>query len=117
MLAGIEGSLLYNNGPYQYTQTQMWLMVYQLIPRLDLNYLKYGRYLDIFISHAPPWGIHDQSDLAHQGIKAFRWLIESFQPKYHLHGHTVDYLNNEKQISQLGNTTIINVTGYKVIEV
>ena len=117
LLAGIEGSLLYNNGPYQYTQNQMWMMVYRLVPRLAVNYLKYGRYLDIFVSHAPPWGIHDQPDLAHQGIKAFRWLIESFQPKYHLHGHTMDYLSGERQISQLGNTTIINVTGYKVIEV
>jgi Icc-related predicted phosphoesterase len=91
-------------------------MVYQLVPKLMLNYMKYGRFLDILVTHAPPWKIHDQSDPAHQGVKAFRWLIEAFQPKYHLHGHTVNYLNNERQISRLGETTIINVTGYEVIE-
>ena len=117
LLAGIEGSLLYNYGPYQYTQSQMWLMVYQLVPKLMLNYIKHGRFLDVFVTHAPPWQIHDQDDPAHQGVKAFRWLIESFQPKYHLHGHTTDYLSSERQITELGKTTVINVTGYDVIEV
>jgi Icc-related predicted phosphoesterase len=116
LLAGIEGSLLYNYGPYQYTQSQMWWMVYRLVPRLVINYWKYGRFLDIFVTHAPPWKIHDQDDPAHQGVKAFRWLIESFQPKYHLHGHTMDYLHNERQVTRLGKTTIMNVTGYEVID-
>jgi Icc-related predicted phosphoesterase len=117
LLAGIEGSLLYNYGPYQYTQAQMWLMVYRLVPKLIMNYIKYGRYLDVFVTHAPPWNIHDQADLAHKGIKAFRWLIKSFKPKLHLHGHTKDYLSNQRQISRFGETTVINVTGYHVIEV
>ena len=117
LLAGIEGSLLYNYGPYQYTQAQMWRLVYRLVPKLLINYMRYGRFLDIFVTHAPPWKIHDQDDLAHQGIKAFRWLIENFKPKFHLHGHTTNYLSNERQVSKLGETTIINVTGYDVIEV
>ena len=117
LLAGIEGSLLYNHGPYQYTQAQMWWMVYRLVPKLLINYMRYGRFLDIFVTHAPPWKIHDQDDLAHQGIKAFRWLIENFKPKFHLHGHTTNYLSNERQVSKLGKTTIINVTGYDVVEV
>ena len=42
ILAGIEGSLRYKPGPYQYSQIQMWLMVFSLIPRLIWNkrYLK-----------------------------------------------------------------------------
>ena len=51
LLAGIEGSVLYNYGPYQYSQSQMWLMVWSMIPGLMLNKLRYGRYLDIFITH------------------------------------------------------------------
>jgi len=117
LIAGIEGSLVYNYGPYQYTQAQMWAMVYQLVPKLMINYLRYGRFLDIFVTHAPPWKIHDQPDQAHQGVKAFRWLVESFQPKFHLHGHTSNYLSRQKMVTQLGKTTIIHINGYKEIEI
>ena len=87
ILAGVEGSLRYREGPFQYTQTEMWMNVLRIVPTLLVNRVLYGRGLDIFISHAPPWGIHDKPDLPHQGIKAFRWLIETFKPRYHFHGH------------------------------
>ena len=87
LLAGMEGSLRYNTGPYQYTQAEYWSMVLSLVPRLLWNKAVLGRYLDIFIAHAPPYHIHDDTDLAHTGIQAFRWLIRVFQPTYFLHGH------------------------------
>ena len=55
LLAGVEGSLRYNNGPNQYTQGEMWTMVLQMVPALLINKLRFGRYLDIFVSHAPSW--------------------------------------------------------------
>ncbi len=115
-MAGIEGSLLYNYGPHQYTQSQMWEMVFKLVPSLFFNYLRYNRFLDIFVTHAPPWHINDQEDLPHQGIKAFRWFLEVFQPRYHLHGHTHDYLNRNAVETQFAHTDVINVTGYQIIE-
>jgi hypothetical protein len=72
----------------------------------------YGRYLDIFISHAPPWGIHDQPDLPHQGIKAFRWLLETFRPRYHFHGHIHVYRQDVQTVSQYLSTTVINTYGF-----
>ena len=54
LLAGIEGCLRYNYGPYQYTQLDMWMMVFRLVPGLMLNKIRYGRYLDIFVTHAAP---------------------------------------------------------------
>ncbi|MCJ7622137.1 MAG: hypothetical protein MUO76_01445, partial [Anaerolineaceae bacterium] len=85
--AGIEGSVRYRSGPFQYSQAEMWWYVWRLAASLFVNRLRYGRFLDIFVSHAPAWEIHDATDLAHQGIKAFRWLIKVFQPAIHLHGH------------------------------
>lgn len=116
ILAGIEGSVLYNYGPYQYTQIQMWQFAFRLVPILFFNYLHYHRFLDILVTHAPPWHINDQEDLPHQGIKAFRWLLEVFKPRYHLHGHTRDYLNPDSGMTKFGRTEVINVTGYKIIE-
>lgn len=115
LLAGIEGSLNYNNGRYQYTQGEMWHMVWGLVPRLMINHMLYGRYLDIFITHAPPWKIHDKEDLPHQGIKAFRWLIQKFKPTYHLHGHVHIYQQYDVTETQLGGTQIINTYGYKTL--
>ena len=87
LLAGIEGSIRYNNGPHQYSQSEMWRMAFGLVPGLLINRMRFGRYLDILVTHAPPYKIHDASDLPHVGIKAFRWLIDVFKPLYHLHGH------------------------------
>jgi Icc-related predicted phosphoesterase len=117
LMAGIEGSLLYNGGEHQYTQTQMWTMVLKLVPALLWNKHRYGHFLDIFVSHAPPWGIHDQDDRAHQGIKAFSWLIKTFQPTYHLHGHVHVYSPATVTETTVGNTLILNTYGYQKITV
>ena len=89
ILAGVEGSLRYRFGRFQYTQSEMWAHVLSLVPMFLLNRLIYGRAVDVIITHSPPAGIHDQSDLPHQGIKAFRWLIDVFQPRYFFHGHVI----------------------------
>ncbi len=116
LLAGIEGSVRYNKGDHQYTQAEMWGMVFDLIPGLIYNRIRYGRFLDIFVTHAPPWSIHDMDDLPHHGIKAFRWLIKVFKPKYHLHGHIHVYHNNMVTQTQVGNTCVLNCYGYREID-
>jgi Icc-related predicted phosphoesterase len=113
IMAGIEGSIKYNNrGQHQYTQTEMWGHVISLVPGLLFNKVRHGRYLDIFVTHAPPWGIHDKDDLTHQGIKAFCWLINNFQPKYHLHGHIHVYHDETQTVTQLNQTQVINSYGF-----
>lgn len=115
LLAGIEGSLRYNLSNHQYSQTEMWGFVLNLIPRLLFNRLWYGRFLDIFVSHAPAWQIHDQQDLPHRGIKAFRWLVDVFQPTYHLHGHIHVYRNDAVTETRVKKTTVLNCYGYREI--
>lgn len=115
LMAGIEGSVRYNQGPYQYSQGEMWAMVLAMVPRLLFNRIFYGRYLDVLVTHAPPWQIHDKEDLPHQGVKAFRWLIETFKPVYHLHGHIHIYAQYDKTETQHGPTRVINTYGYKQI--
>ena len=117
ILAGIEGSLRYRNGPFQYSQSEMWGHVLRIVPSLLKNKAVHGRYLDIFISHAPPWGIHDKQDLPHQGIKAFRWLLEKFRPKYHFHGHIHIYRQDEKTITKFQSTNVINTFGFAETEI
>lgn len=112
LLAGIEGSLRYSQGPFQYSQADMWLNVFSLVPSLLINRMIYGRYLDIFISHAPPKGIHDKADLPHQGIAAFLWLIKVFKPSYHFHGHIHVYRPDTEIRTRFQNTNVINSYGF-----
>ena len=106
----------YNNGPYQYSQSQMWSLVWSLVPGLLLNRARYGRYLDIFVSHAPPWGIQDSEDRPHQGIRAFRWLLGAFKPSIHLHGHTHVYRSDTPTETDYRGTRVINTYGYRQVQ-
>jgi uncharacterized protein len=117
LMAGVEGCLRYNKGPYQYTQREMWMHVFSLLPGLFWNKMKHGRYLDVFVTHAPPAGIHDADDRPHQGLKAFRWFDRVFQPAYHLHGHVYLYRQDAVKLTFLGKTKIINTYGYQVTEI
>jgi len=115
-LAGIEGSIRYKQGSFQYTQTEMWCLVFQLVPKMILNRIATGRYLDIFVTHAPANGIHDREDLPHQGINAFRWFVKVFQPAIHFHGHIHLYRPDDPSESMFGNTRVINTYGYQETE-
>ncbi|MHB8807255.1 MAG: metallophosphoesterase family protein [Anaerolineaceae bacterium] len=117
LLAGVQGSHVYNYGQYQYSQAAMWQFVFRLMPSLMANFALSGRYLDIFVTHAPPWGIHDKQDVAHQGIKAFLWVLKVFKPLYHFHGHVYDFGKNTQMITKFGNTEIVNTYGYRVHEI
>lgn len=113
LLAGVEGCIRYRLGDFQYSQSEMWRHVWRLIPSLLKNRIQHGRYLDIFITHAPPRGIHDQDDLPHHGVDAFRWLIQTFQPAYHFHGHIHVYRPDAPVESLVGMTKVINTYGFR----
>ena len=115
LISGIEGSLRYNRGPHQYTQSEMWQMVLRRIPSLLLNKMRFGRYLDFFITHAPPFKIHDRDDRPHTGIKAFNWFDRVFQPTYHLHGHIHLYRNDDIRLTKINQTSLVNCYGYQVL--
>ena len=114
LMAGVEGCLRYNQrSHFQYSQSEMWGNIFSLIPGLLLNKLRFGRYLDIFVSHAPPWEIHDRRDRTHQGIKAFRWFIQVFKPAYHFHGHIHVYQVDTQTETQFFNTLVVNSYGFR----
>jgi Icc-related predicted phosphoesterase len=118
LIAGLEGSMRYNNSPhFQYTETEMAWKAWRLAPSLLLNKLLYGRYVDILVTHAPPAGIHDRSDRCHQGFRAFVTFMERFRPRYLLHGHVHVYSPNDIVESVYQDTTVLNAYGYRVLEI
>jgi len=116
LVAGLGGSIRYNVGPHQYTQAEMHARVLSLSPALLGNRLRYGRFLDILISHAPPWGIHESGDFAHTGFQAFCSVMDRFRPKYLLHGHSHVYRNDAVTATRYKDTQVLNVYPYRLIE-
>ncbi len=119
LLAGFGGCHRYRpDGVNQYTQAEAWLRAARLMPGLLSNRIRYGRALDIFITHSPAYGIHDEEERAHMGLKALNWIIRWARPRYHFHGHTHFFRKNlEPSVTRVGPTTSMNVFPYKEIEI
>ncbi|HEU5328506.1 MAG TPA: metallophosphoesterase [Thermomicrobiales bacterium] len=114
-LAGLEGSLRYNRSGCQYSETEMRLLIARMTPHLLWNRLRYGRYLDIFVTHAPPRGIQDADDPAHRGFAAFRDFLTRFRPRYHLHGHVHIYDPRTETKTRFHETVVLNVYGHREV--
>jgi Icc-related predicted phosphoesterase len=119
LIAGFGGSVKYRpDGVNQYTQLEAYWRALRLMPTLLWNLLRYGRALDILITHSPPFRIHDEDAEAHTGLKAINWILRWARPRYHFHGHTHFFRQNlAPSVTQSGDTTIMNVFPYKVIEI
>lgn len=117
LLAGLGGSIRYRpTGEHQYTQGEMQRRVMALTPNLWWNRIRHGRFVDILIAHSPPKGIHDRVDLAHIGFVAFNDFIKHFRPRFLLHGHSHVYQPNTVTRTMVGETEVINVYPYCLIE-
>lgn len=110
-IAGLGGSVRYNDGAHQYTQKEYDRRARQLLKRA-----RRAGAIDVLLTHAPPLGLGDEPDAAHVGISALHGVIETLQPAWHLHGH-VHPFGMHKPDRQLGPTTIRNVIPWQLIEI
>jgi hypothetical protein len=91
-------------------------MILRMYPRLGWNRLRYGRALDILITHSPVRDLGDREDRPHRGFKALRHLLKRWHPRYMLHGHVHLYDRSEPWMIDFECTTIINVYPYRVLD-
>ena len=116
-LAGLEGSMRYRPGPFQYSEWQMRLRVAGMAGRLWWNRLRTGRFLDVLVTHAPPCGIHDRQDLCHRGFRSLLRFVERYRPRYLIHGHIHLYGHNEPWRTTYRDTLVLNAYGYRVLDI
>lgn len=117
LLAGLGGSMSYSRRTtHQYSENDMRGRALILLPQMLANRARYGRYLDIFVTHAPPFGIHDAEDLPHVGFKVFLTLMRVFKPRFLLHGHTHIYRQSTISSTDYAQTTVLNVYPSRVID-
>ncbi|MCQ2596910.1 MAG: metallophosphoesterase [Treponema sp.] len=116
LIAGVPGSIRYNNGQNQYTDRQMKFKLMKMVPHLWYNKLKYGRYLDILLTHATPRHIHDKEDPCHRGFESFNWFVEKFKPTFMVHGHIHLYDMREERIGKYWDSVLVNAYAHTIIE-
>lgn len=119
LLAGLGGSIRYNNSSgAQYTEAQMYGRIWRLTPRLLFNRLRYGRYLDILLTHSPPLGIHNGPDRPHRGFRALISFMDRFAPRYLIHGHIHrSYGFSNVTETRYKRTMVLNTAGYRLLTI
>ena len=117
ILAGFPGSPRYNEfEPAQYSEWEIGMMACKMAPRLYLNRMQHGRALDLLVTHAPPRNVNDRADPAHRGFVALRGFLEKWRPPVHIHGHVHLYDRTAPAEQRYGDTAVINVFPYRLLE-
>lgn len=113
-IVGFGGCRSHHPTIYEYSDRQMWRRVKKLGPEIRRK-----KGFDILVTHAPALGLGDSVGTFHQGFEAFRFLNETHNPKIHLYGHRHLPCSpvNRGAAFQFGGTTMINATGYRIIEI
>ncbi|MCI6017295.1 MAG: metallophosphoesterase family protein [Clostridiales bacterium] len=112
-ILGLGGSMRYNSGSYQYTQSEMNKRIRKL-------WFKLKRYkgFDILLAHSPAFRVNDGEDLPHTGFKGFLSLMDKYTPAYFVHGHVhMSYGRQHVRVSNYKDTKIVNAYEQYIIEI
>jgi uncharacterized protein len=115
--AGLEGSMRYNKGAIQYTDSTMTWLVMQMGLAVGWRRLRQGSGVDVLVAHSPPFGIHDKKDRAHQGFKGLLHFMDWYRPRYLLHGHVHTWDNRDTVRTQYNQTCVMNINPVTVLEI
>lgn len=112
-ILGLGGSYRYKDGVNQYTEQQMARRIARLKLKLTIN-----RGFDILVTHSPAYGFHDGEDQCHRGFDSFNRLINTYHPKYFVHGHVhMNYGRQFPRVDEIGDTQVINAFEKYILEV
>ncbi len=117
--AGLSGSRWYSGGPNQHTEREMQRRGLLLSAKIALGGLWGHAEPGVFVSHAPPRGLGDREDLAHQGFETFLSLIDRHEPSLWLHGHVHLYGPEirSQRVTRRNETRVLNAYGHQVLEI
>jgi Icc-related predicted phosphoesterase len=114
-VAGLGGSIRYNDGPNQWTERQQACRARKLVRISERERRKDGHGIDVLLTHAPPRGLGDRDDPPHCGFECLHRTIWQLQPKWLLHGHIHPH-GEPVPDRTAGETRLRNVVGHQVME-
>lgn len=115
-MTGFEGSINYNKGIIQYTQSQMHLMMLGMTPTILWSRWVRKRRIDLFVTHSPAKDIHDGTDVAHRGFDSFLYFMKWFRPRYMLHGHVHTWDRRKTVRTKYESTCVMNINPFTILE-
>ena len=112
-ILGLGGSPRYSPGTHQYTEAQMRWRIFKLKWKIRKH-----RGVDIVVSHAPLAGVGDGEDFAHRGFREFLKFVDTYHPKYWLHGHVhLRYGTDTTRVREYNGTKVINTCERYVLDI
>lgn len=103
-ILGLGGSAAYSGGKHQYSERQMAKRIRKL-----KGAIRAVGGVDIVLTHAAPRGAGDWDDYSHRGFASLLQLIDTYRPRYLLHGHVhLNYGPDIRRECQYGDTKVIN---------
>ena len=115
-IAGLGGSVRYNEGPNQWTQAQQARRARRLVRQAARRHRRDGRGVDVLLTHAPPRGCGDGDDPPHRGFAALHGLVAALAPQDLLHGHIHPH-GTPRPDRELGATRVCNVVGRHLLDI
>lgn len=112
-ILGLGGSMRYNDKPNMYTEEEME----KRIRRMKRSIVLHNGF-DVLVTHAPARGYGDLEDLPHLGFSCFNDLLNTWKPKYMLHGHVhKEYGGFKRSYDHPSGTRIYNGYGHMILEI
>ena len=109
-IAGLGGSIRYNDGPNQWTERQQARRAARLVRAAR------KRPVDVLLTHSPPLGVGDRDDPPHRGFACLHMVVERLQPTVFVHGHIHPHGQPVPDRS-MGETRVLNTVGYRILDV
>jgi hypothetical protein len=99
------------------TPSVRWAGIQRAGWRLRWNEQRYGRGVDVVVTHAAPLGIHDGEDLCHHGFEAFVGLMRRYRPRLLVHGHVHPSYGWDVEPRRFEATEVRSVYGYEILRI
>lgn len=112
-ILGLGGSQRYSPGAHQYSEREMRWRIFKLKWKIRRH-----KGVDIVVSHAPLAGVGDGDDFAHRGFESFLKFVDTYHPKYWIHGHMhLNYGIDQTRVREYNGTKVINASERYVLDI
>jgi predicted phosphodiesterase len=108
-IAGLGGSIRYNDGPNQWTERQQSRRAARLVRAAR------KKPVDILLTHSPPLGVGDRDDPPHRGFACLHDVVTRLRPGVMVHGHIHPH-GQPVPDRRMGGTRVLNTVGYRILD-
>jgi hypothetical protein len=114
-IAGLGGSIRYNDGVNQWTERQQARRARRLVRTAAWRRRRDGRGVDVLLTHSPPRGVGDREDPPHRGFDCLNETVARLRPALFLHGHIHPH-GQPIPDRAIGETRVVNTVGYRILD-